>query len=219
MLPCGHFLNQALSVSLRQAKKRATRRRVIAAARSLLHDRGYETTTVDDIVRKAKISRMTFFNYFAGKDKVVEALAMEIFAEQGEVLRELLESPDVAGDTLPPLMEAQLELITQYRSFLKIVVKYTRLFSHAQVAATGAGDALWDYPGLNHRAQIEAVEQAQEAGMVRADVPAEEVCFFYYALRSDIVGRWLLQDGADAALLKARCRRAIMVFLQGLRPV
>ncbi len=101
MLLCGHLVNQALTVSLRQQKKRATRRRV-GTARSLLHDRGYETTTVDDIVRKAKISRMTFFNYFAGKEKVVEALAMEIFAEQDAVLRELLENPSYRGHPATP---------------------------------------------------------------------------------------------------------------------
>ena len=51
-----------------------TRRAVTVAAARLFIERGYENTTVGDIVTAAGISPRTFFRYFAAKDEVIDEL-------------------------------------------------------------------------------------------------------------------------------------------------
>lgn len=205
-------------MSLRARKKRETRRRVIAAAKSLLKENGYETTTVEDIAEKAQISRMTFFNYFSGKDKLLEDIAAEMFAENETVFEQILASMESIDDALPRELEQRLDLIIQYRSFLAVVVKYTKLFSNFQSRSTTASDIEPDHLSQYYQAKLEMVARAQAAGSIRDDIPASEICYFYYALRNDVVGRWLTQENQPGDVLKSNFRTAMALFLHGLKP-
>ncbi|MBW1811374.1 MAG: TetR family transcriptional regulator [Deltaproteobacteria bacterium] len=57
--------------SLRERKKEKTRDTLIEVANRLFLERGFEDTTVDDIVAVADISQRTFFRYFPTKEAVV----------------------------------------------------------------------------------------------------------------------------------------------------
>ncbi|MBW4331752.1 TetR/AcrR family transcriptional regulator [Stakelama sp. CBK3Z-3] len=59
--------------SLREGKRRETRRRIIETGLKLFVENGYEATTFDMIARAAGISRRTFFSYFKSKDDVLLA--------------------------------------------------------------------------------------------------------------------------------------------------
>ena len=56
---------------IRDAKKAATRRALIQHAVALFCERGFEKTTVDDIVAAVGCSQRTFFRHFAAKEDVV----------------------------------------------------------------------------------------------------------------------------------------------------
>ncbi|GAA3597702.1 TetR family transcriptional regulator [Kineosporia mesophila] len=58
---------------VRESKKEATRARIAEAGLRLFLERGYGTTTLDDIAAAAGISRRTFFYYFRSKDDVLLA--------------------------------------------------------------------------------------------------------------------------------------------------
>jgi AcrR family transcriptional regulator len=58
---------------LRERKRQQTRERLTRAAMALFLDRGFEATTLDDIVAAADISRRSFFHYFVSKEDVVFA--------------------------------------------------------------------------------------------------------------------------------------------------
>jgi AcrR family transcriptional regulator len=57
--------------SRRERKKNRTRDDLIRTAVRLFQEKGFESTTVDDIVKAADYSRATFFRHFATKEDVV----------------------------------------------------------------------------------------------------------------------------------------------------
>ncbi|MFE0150486.1 TetR family transcriptional regulator [Nonomuraea sp. NPDC059007] len=73
---------------LRERTKRAVRAEVVEVARRLFAERGFDETTVDDIVQAAGMSKRSFFRYFQVKEDVVlgeidfmgERIAAEIAA-------------------------------------------------------------------------------------------------------------------------------------------
>ena len=62
-------------MSLREAKKRETAARILAAAQQLFLQRGFATTALEDIAAAAGVSRASLFNYYNGKAAIIDALA------------------------------------------------------------------------------------------------------------------------------------------------
>jgi AcrR family transcriptional regulator len=70
--------------SLRDARKRRTKRALRDAALKLFATKGYDTTTTEEIAERAGVSARTFFRYFPTKEAVVfegEGPWFESFAE------------------------------------------------------------------------------------------------------------------------------------------
>src|SRR3954447_19950215 len=71
-----------------RAQGRKTMRKLLDAAMTVLEKRGYHAARVDDIVKVAKTSHGTFYLYFANKEDLFRALALDV----AEELRLLFES-------------------------------------------------------------------------------------------------------------------------------
>src|SRR5690349_20353631 len=118
---------------LRQLKKARTRAELQRHALRLFRDRGYATTTVDDIAAAADVSRSTFFRYFPSKEDIVlfddvDPLMAEALAEQPAgtpLLTALRTALRTAFDRLSPekreLEEARMELVRQVRELATAV--------------------------------------------------------------------------------------------------
>ena len=68
---------------------RRTRKRLLDAATAVLSDKGYHATRVDDIVRRARTSHGTFYLYFANKEDLFHALAVQCAEEMTALAAEL----------------------------------------------------------------------------------------------------------------------------------
>ena len=67
---------------------RATRRELVAIATRLFATKGYDGTSVDDVLREAGISRGALYHHFAGKDALFEAVLEAVEAKVAETLVE-----------------------------------------------------------------------------------------------------------------------------------
>lgn len=83
----GHASGQGRALAgLRERKKQRTRLALIDAALDLFLAKGYEATTIDEIVAAVDVSQRTFFRYFATKEDVVTGF----LSEYDQVLLEAL---------------------------------------------------------------------------------------------------------------------------------
>ncbi|WP_332638647.1 TetR/AcrR family transcriptional regulator [Brevundimonas sp.] len=82
---------QPAAGGLRERKRRATLGRITDAGISLFIEKGYDSTTLDDIAVRAGISRRTFFYYFKSKDEIL----LSAQSGMGEmIVAELRNAPD-----------------------------------------------------------------------------------------------------------------------------
>jgi AcrR family transcriptional regulator len=93
-----------------------TMAKLLDAGMQVLAERGYHAARVDDVVRAAKVSHGTFYLYFANKEDLFRALAVECADEMTE-LASLLGpvTPDDAGTA--ELHRWLLEFIATYRKY------------------------------------------------------------------------------------------------------
>ncbi len=65
----------------RRARGTATRQRLIAAARKLFGERGYEDTSVEDVLAASGVARGALYHHFQSKAELFDAVAEAVFAE------------------------------------------------------------------------------------------------------------------------------------------
>lgn len=82
------------------AKGEATRREIIGVARSMVLKKGFGGTSIDEIIREAKITKGGFFYHFDGKNDLARHLMLDYLEEDDAFFerlvtraRELVEDP------------------------------------------------------------------------------------------------------------------------------
>jgi len=71
------------------------RREILVAARELFVKKGYEQTSVNDILKIVDIAKGTFYYYFASKEEVLEAIILDIVEEGARRAEEILKDKSI----------------------------------------------------------------------------------------------------------------------------
>lgn len=95
---------------LRERKRLRVRSELIDAALKLFTRRGFEATSVDEIVARAEVSRRTFFRYFDSKEDVVLAFTDRV----GDRIREELAARPHGEPPLTAVRRALTPLVELY---------------------------------------------------------------------------------------------------------
>ncbi|MDX8481362.1 helix-turn-helix domain-containing protein [Mesorhizobium sp. VK24D] len=101
---------------------------LLDCAQRLFFQRGYDDTTVNDIIREAGLSKGAFYHYFASKEALLEALAARIARESLAELEPMLE--DTSLDAIGRLnalfsgsQRLNVELAPQLRKTFAVVFR------------------------------------------------------------------------------------------------
>jgi len=108
---------------LREKRKRQLKRELSQHAIQLFTQKGFEETTIDEIVDPLAVSKRTFFRYFATKEDLVFAWYEEL---TGELVR-ALEARPKAEAPFESVCEALLSLLHYYDENPKWALTMTRL--------------------------------------------------------------------------------------------
>ncbi len=151
-----------------------TKRRLYDAAIELIGERGYDNTSVDDIVEAAGMAKGTVYYHFTGKAELFESLIRERMGSLVERFREI----EVAHSDDP--QAAIAELVRVLLEFLSAETAYSRLM----VTELWRTDRPW-YPTLLHmrtelvNTMCRVVKSGIEKNVFRSDIDPD---FGGYAL-------------------------------------
>jgi AcrR family transcriptional regulator len=164
------------SPPLRERKKDATRRALLAAANRRFHQFGFETTTIDDVCQDIGVSRRTFFRYFPDK----ESLAFPHRHERLTHFVALLGSAPVSENPVTSLRRIANTFAKEYMQNRDSLVAQQRLIQTAPalLARENEIDRDWESgmalafrtrAGEGHEAELQARVLAGAAiGVIRA---------------------------------------------------
>jgi AcrR family transcriptional regulator len=65
----------------RRLRGQATRQRLLAAARRLFGERGYDATTIEAVLDAARVARGALYHHFDGKTELFDAVLQDVLAE------------------------------------------------------------------------------------------------------------------------------------------
>ena len=103
-------------IGKRERTKTANRTAILAAARKVFAQLGYEAATVRDIIRGTDLASGTFYNYFRSKEEVFEALADDGAARFKPILRQARERAKSFEDYMRTAFGAYFHFIVQENS-------------------------------------------------------------------------------------------------------
>jgi AcrR family transcriptional regulator len=205
-----------MPAGLRERKKNRQRETIVKVAIDLFRERGFAETRVQDILAGAEISLGTFYNYFPGKDAVLDEFGAGVIASYLELARHELDQLDQpVADRVRALARACGKAFSSDPAFMTVVVTGSRAFGgRGQLPAR-------DVPIYGLLSML--FEEGQAKGEIRPDVPPLELAETFSGVFMFAVVSWLAawQSSEDArddeAELEGRLMRAFDVFLDGCR--
>jgi AcrR family transcriptional regulator len=194
----------------RQARKQATRERVLAAARDLFEEVGYEAATIRAVATRAGVSVGSVFTSFAGKaellSQVMQDRLVALYAELEQVTPHL-RGPTV--DRVRSIMAVHYGFETRRLKLFIVYIGASFQWETGQsVVPLGRNDRL--------KAMLrEVLARGVERGEVRADADTE--CFIDTLLAAYMWNyRLAQQDGADAPEMIEAMDRQIGLLFEGV---
>lgn len=172
----------------RQTRAVETRKKIIKAAKVLIAEKGFEDTSIDDIVKAAGVSTGSFYTYFKKKEDVVEELNKTDFYRLAEIVNEM-EDKDIlgrlryyCGKFLEDIEETGIEICRQW-------VRNNLSPNNMLLGGEEITKYRYDY-----RAMQSILHEAVRRGELKADIPIDDFALFINAQLYGLMVAWCMTD-------------------------
>ncbi|UOU97515.1 TetR/AcrR family transcriptional regulator [Chryseobacterium daecheongense] len=168
-------------------KSEATRLTILQKAFELIYEKGYQTTSVDEIIATTQVTKGAFYYHFKTKDEMGLA-----------IINELLK-PNFKNTFIDPLQNESNPLDNIYQLMYEILMKNELLkveygcpaSNFTQEMAPWNIDftkALNNLSGQWENAMIDSIEKGKQNGLIKKDIDAKGIAVFvmsgYWGVRN-----------------------------------
>ena len=175
---------------IRQIRAVETRKRIVAAARKLITENGFEKVSVEDIAKEAEVSTGSFYTYFKRKEDVIEELNQQDFYRLAETVNEVMDM-DLSErlkyycrEFLAEIERVGIEICRQWIRHnimpidMEISEKETTKYTH-------------DYLAMKS-----LLGEGVKRGELVASTPVDELALYFNAQLYGLMVAWCMSDAA-----------------------
>lgn len=161
---------------------KAKARQVLGGARELFLELGYEGTSVDEIARRAKVSKPTVYAHFGDKRGLFTAFVRSECEEQGRRIFVIAHEPGAVGDTLQSIARHYLNFLLSpfAQGIFRLVIAESPRFPELGRAFYESGPQL----GVSRLAVL--LEAASRSGELAVSEPHEAARSFIELCKADL---------------------------------
>jgi len=192
---------------LRSQHAEATRRAVLAAARSLFGRQGYAQTSVDDIAAAARVTKGAVYHHFAGKEALFRAVHAEVEAEAQARAAAVMDPKESPIDQIVAAVNAYLDVALDEE-----IRRITLIDGPAMLGLEpeGPADQQPGYAGLRS-----FVATSIARGQI-VDLDPDVLIHLIGGLA--LLGGLLIARASDPDVTRAALGKAVDAMLRGLAP-
>lgn len=169
-------------------KRQSTKSRIVKCAWNLFYKKGYDETTVEDIIVASKTSKGTFYHYFKGKEALLNTLSY-LFDEKYEELNQVINPNLSAYDKLLYLNHELFYMIETSVDVSLLAYLYS-----SQLTTKGKR-SLSDHKRFYFQWILEILQNALDAGEFANTSTAEELMNIYAMYERALLYDWALSNG------------------------
>jgi AcrR family transcriptional regulator len=181
------------------ASARTARESVIAAARACYAELGVEAARMEDIARRAGISRQHLYSFVSGRDQLLE---LAVLARLGEIGARLAEqATERAGDLVAVLVDQIADGVRIGREdpeFTVLAESMPRVrLNHILTSRDSPLHA------INHRIYAPIFARAMAEGRLRTDVTTDSMVEWLQGVMTLLAGRDDLAEDEQRAMIES----------------
>jgi len=102
----------SVPVSRQDRRTRATKRRLLKAAREVFAEKGIDLTTIDDITQRADVAKGTFYYHYTDKNEVISELIRQVTDGLIRLMRERCENAEDLTSLLESIIQAHIDFFS-----------------------------------------------------------------------------------------------------------
>lgn len=171
------------------AKQKSVKERIVSAAWKLFNEKGYDNTTVDDIIALSGTSKGSFYYYFESKDALLRTLSVIL----DEYYLELEEKMDPEMNSFEKLLylNREIHFIIEKEFDIELLAS---LYS-TQLITRGERNLL-DQNRTYYKLISQVIEEGQKRGQITDKKQVSEIVKYYSLCERAIISDWCLSKGS-----------------------
>jgi AcrR family transcriptional regulator len=193
------------------------RRQILAGARAVFREQGFERASVDVIAAHAGVSKATVYNHFADKQALFVATVVEA---TDELRAKLAECVACSGAAVEQALQSMGERMMALWLAPEVAALYWQAISES-ARLPEIGRMVWEQGTLPLRKAVAAqLAQWDEARVLRVEDPDAAAVAFIALCSSDLLTRMRLRvlEYPVEAELREAVRRAVATFVRAYAP-
>ena len=169
-------------------KAKSVKGRIVEAAWQLFYEKGYNGTTVDDIIDLSGTSKGSFYYYFNTKDELLNTLSMILDDHYDELEKKM----DPQMNSYEKLLYLNYETHTMMEE--KISIDLLASLYSTQLVAQGHRSLL-DQNRKYYKLISSIIDEGQKKGEISDTVSVNELVKYYSMCERALVSDWCLNRG------------------------
>ena len=176
-------------ISKREQKKLLAKQTIMETAIEQFVQRGFQATSIADIMKEAHMGLGTFYNYFDSKDQLLHYLLDNLAVQLQQRLQHLTAEQKSKAEILREMVLMTAQLVDSNKYVLPLFLSAGARPEQASEEAKGKGKECGQEPH-EHRGHgpafmamfLQLVQEGQASGEFRQDVSAEIITEMFHSL-------------------------------------
>jgi len=199
--------------TLRERQRQRRRGTILDTAWTLIGEKGFEDTSVEEIAERSEVGVATVYNYFGTKNDLLHALLARYIESEANLGESVLAHPpdrmvDGVAELFSVYLDGMVERCTPRLLNEFLAMALSRQFGYGKDTYTLKMRFLVQCQNL--------VRHYAQAGQLRSSVTAEEAAMACYGAVVMPFSLFALGTGVDAPTAKALIRRNLQLMFEGI---
>jgi AcrR family transcriptional regulator len=183
------------------------RRVILDAAVRVFASKGYHTSRVGDIAEEAGVAHGLLYHYFPSKERVLETIFRENWAELLEAFARIEASDTSPLEQLGAIAKTLLRAWRDRPDLVRVMVR--------EVARSPQLQGQVEEIGAGFRVIQRVIERGQADGSFRDDLDPRLASWIFYGGLEEILTGWVLAQLPDGDEEVARAERTVLALVCG----
>ncbi len=190
-------------INRREKKKSEARERIVSAALKVLLEKGFNDTTVAEIMEAADLGTGTFYNYFQSKEEVVTYSMSVKVAEAWGAIEKVKEKTVPAAQKLAEIITSAGQVFAETKPLMGLYMQAKR--SNPELHGLPSHNKLFK------EALTGVFKEGQATGEFNSNIPAEVITEMVFGiLQSTVVSQ------STSLSFEANLQTKVKVLLEGI---